>query len=325
MAALVVAAGVAYVATKPDPGATPPGALAVSPVENPVDVVWWVDGVLHLDHGTLHVDDVAQMAETAVGVVYADSEGVVRSISEDGTRMSLGTMDPVSPMVSQPGTGVVAWSEPDRGGLVVYDVTTHRELGRVDGTVDLRVIGWDRDRLYFHREGNDWSLTLTRDGTTSEPDVVDPPDGGFGSMLQDVSAGAELRRVGGRLAVFQPFYGEPYDVPGTTGQLSRDGNYVLTQDGDGQATTYDARSGAPEAAWFDRAWTPLAASFTADGRIVWVMDSHDGSLGLYECQASRANLSSSRVESEPCTQRFDLDAMPILAGIQPGLAPTSEE
>ncbi len=324
VAVLALVAGVAYVATKPDPGAAPPGALAVSPVENPVDVVWWVDGKLHLDHGILQVDDVAQLVETGVGVVYADSEGVVRSISEDGTRMSLGTMNPDTPMVSQPRAGLVAWTEPDGGGVVVYDVTTHREAGRVDGWVDSRVIGWDRERLYFHREGNDWSIAvIPSTGMMSEPDLVVPPDGGFGSMLQDVSAGAELRRGGGELEVFQPFVGENLVVDGTAGQLSPDGNFVLTHFGDGRPAAYDARSGTPEVNWFKVGETPVTAAFTVEGRVVWVVASPDGTLGMYECQVSRANLSSSRVESEPCTPRFDLDAMPILAGIQPGLAPTS--
>ena len=121
VAALALVAGTAYVVTRPDPGAAPPGALAVSPVENPVDVVWWVDGMLHLDHGTLQVDDVAQLVETGVGVVYADSEGVVRSVSEDGTRMSLGTMDPDTPMVSHPGP---AWSRgPSRTAEASWSTT----------------------------------------------------------------------------------------------------------------------------------------------------------------------------------------------------------
>ena len=128
---------------------------------------------------------------------YADSEGVVRSISEDGTRMSLGTMNPDTPMVSQPRAGWVAWTEPDGGGLVVYDVTTHREAGRVDG-------GWTRGSS----AGTASACTSTARATTGasrsspRPDDASPtcgrhPDGGFGSMLQDVSAGAELRRGGG--------------------------------------------------------------------------------------------------------------------------------
>ena len=139
-------------------------------------------------------------------------------------------------------------------------------------------------------------------------------------MLQDVSAGAELRRGGATLDIFQPFVGAPNEVPGTSGQLSPDGNYVLTHSGDGRPSAYDARSGAPEASWFDDSWTPLAATFTAEGRIVWVVDSHDGSLGLYECQSSMSYIDSFDPQNEPCTARVELGTMPVLAGVQPGLA-----
>jgi DNA-directed RNA polymerase specialized sigma24 family protein len=323
MVALALAVGVAYVVTKPDPAPTPPGALDVTEVENPVHSAWWVDGTLHLDHGTVRVADVAQLVETGVGVAYADSEGVVRSIADDGSRLSLGTLEPGSPLVSQPRIGWVAWSEPGDGDLVLYDIAAQAETGRVDGAVDLRIIGWDRDRLYFHRDGNDWSVSITPDGRTTDPVQVATPDGAFGSMLQDVSAGAELRRGGATLDIFQPFVGAPNEVPGTSGQLSPDGNYVLTHSGDGRPSTYDARSGAPEASWFDAGWTPLAATFTAEGRIVWVVDSHDGSLGLYECQSSQAYIDSFDPQNEPCTVRVELGTMPVLAGVQPGLVDTT--
>ena len=125
--------------------------------------------------------------------------------------------------------------------------------------MDTRVIGWDRERLYFHREGNDWSISvIPATGTMSEPDLVVPPDGGFGSMLQDVSAGAELRRGGGELEVFQPFVSESMVVPGTAGQLSPDGDCVLSHFGDGRPAAYDARSGTPEGNWFKVGETPSA-------------------------------------------------------------------
>ena len=192
----------------------------------------------------------------------------------------------------------------------------------MDAAVDLRIIGWDRERLYFHRDGNDWSVSITPDGRTTDPVQVATPEGAFGSMLQDVSAGAELRRGGATLDIFQPFVGAPNEVPGTSGQLSPDGNYVLTHSGDGRPSTYDARSGAPEASWFDDSWTPLAATFTAEGRVVWVVDSHDGTLGLYECQSSMRYIDSFDPQNEPCTVRVDLGTMPVLAGVQPGLVGT---
>jgi hypothetical protein len=147
----------------------------VTEVENPVNSAWWVEGTLHLDDGTVRVADVVQLVETGVGVAYADSEGVVRSIAEDGSRLSLGTLEPGSPLVSQPRIGWVAWTEPGDGDLVVYDIAAQGETGRVDGAVDLRIIGWDRDRLYFHRDGNDWSVSVTPDGELKITGVAKKP------------------------------------------------------------------------------------------------------------------------------------------------------
>ena len=98
---------------------------------------------------------------------------------------------------------------------------------------------------------------------------------------------------------------------------------MITHSGDGRPSAYVARSGAPEASWFDDSWTPLAATFTGEGRIVWVVDSHDGSLGLYECQSSQAYIDSFDPQNEPCTVRVELGTMPVLAGVQPGLVGTT--
>ena len=127
---------VAYVATEPDPSATRPGAArAVTPVENPVDLrlVGRRRAAPRPRHRCGSTTS-RQLVETGVGVVYADSEGVVVARSpRTAPGCRLGTMDPDTPLVSQPRAGLVAWTEPDGGDLVVYDVTTDREAGRVDG------------------------------------------------------------------------------------------------------------------------------------------------------------------------------------------------
>jgi DNA-directed RNA polymerase specialized sigma24 family protein len=319
-AVLAVVAGVAFAATRPAPS-TDPDALPVSPVENIVADPWWLDGDLHLDHGTVPVEDVSQLVATGVGVVYSDSDGKVTAISDDGLQETLGTLDPATPMVSQPRFGWVAWTEPRGGDLVVYDVITDREVGRLDATTDTHVIGWDRERLYYHHEGNDWAVTVNV-GALTDPVQIARPLGAFSSVLLDVSSGALLRDNHG-LDVVQPLFSLNQPIPGRSGQLSPDGNFALTHAGDGAPSLYDVRTGKEDGTWFDaKGWTPVAAAFTAEGRVVWVVDSHDGSYGLYECQASKDYINSMNPDAEPCSQRYDLDGIPILAGIEPGLAPT---
>ena len=58
-------AGIAYTTTRPS-GPDRPDALAVSPVENVVDVPWWLDGTLHLAHGTVEVDDLVRSYDATV-------------------------------------------------------------------------------------------------------------------------------------------------------------------------------------------------------------------------------------------------------------------
>jgi hypothetical protein len=321
-AVLVVVAGVAVAVTRPA-ASTDPHALPVSPVENIVDDPWWLDGELHLDHGTVPVEDVSQMVATGIGVVYSDADGAVTAVDDDGTQTPLGTLDPATPMVSQPRFGWVAWTEPRGGDLVVYDVITDREVGRLDSTTDTRVIGWDRERLYYHHEGNDWSVSVNV-GALTDPIQIARPLGGFASVLLDVSSGTRLRDDDG-LSAAQPLFNLVRDIPGTNGQLSPDGNFVLTHSGDGRPSLYDVRTGDEDGTWFDaKGWTPVAAAFTTEGRVVWVVDTQDGSYGLFECQASMDYINSMNPGSEPCTQRYDLDGIPVLAGIQPGLAPTSD-
>jgi len=316
--ALVLVAGVSYAVSRPA-STTDPDALEISPVENIVDVPWWHDGVLHLHHGTTRVAEVSQLVETGVGVVYADGAGALTAVAEDGTRRELGSMDPDTTLVSQPRTGWVAWTVPDGGEIEVYDAIADRELGSIDATVDTRLIGWDRERLYFHSEGNDWAATVGGAGV-STPGKVNPPEGGYASVLQHVSSGAELRRDDGLLSIVQPFFSLSIEVPGTVGQLSPDGNYVLTDTGGGRVDLFDTRSGERDGRWFDeRGWTPIAGTFTVEGRVVWVVDSYDDSYGLYECQASMRFLNSFEPETEPCTQRLDVDGVPVLAGVRLGL------
>ena len=320
--ALALVAGVSFLLNRP-PSAADPDALEISPVESLVDVAWWYDGVLHLRHGTARVDEVTQLVETGIGVVYADGDGLVTAVDEDGTQRELGEMATDTNLVAQPRFGWVAWTLPDGGDIVVYDAIGDRELGRLDASGDTRLIGWDRERLYFHGEDSDWVANVNGPGV-SEPRQVEPPEGYLASVLLDVSSGAELRSNEDALSVVHPYFNIHPEVPGTVGLLSPDGNFVLTRIAD-EVAMYDARDAKLDGdwdTWVDRGWTTVAATFTVEGRVVWVVDSHDGTFGLYECQASKQYINSMNPDQEPCTQRLDVDGVPVLAGTPPGLVTT---
>ncbi len=316
--AVVVLGGVLSFAVTRPPTPDRLEALDVSPVENPLGLSWWVDGVLHLEHGTADLPGVRALVDTGVGVVYADARGRLVAVTDDGARERIGTREPGTPLVSSVRLGVVAWVEPG-GDLVVYDVITQREAERIPGTPDLRLVGWDRERLYFHSDGAERVLTITPSGVPSTS-TLDKPESGPGSQLVDVAAGAEMRLRDGVLTIEQPFFSISRQVPGLTGQLSPDGNFVLTRVGEGPPAAYDARSGVPQGTWFQEGWTPVAAAFTPVGRAVWIVADAQGELALYECQVAKRYINSFDPDAEPCTPRTDLgDHLPVLAGTEPGL------
>jgi hypothetical protein len=319
LAVLVLVAGVAFVATRPDPPADAPlDALDVTKVGNPVGVVWWLDGTLHLHGVTAEVPDVVQLADAGLGVAYADSEGSLVWVTEDGDRERLGSMDLGTALLAQPQTGKLAWLEPDGGDLVVWNAATRHVQARVPRTADTWLIGWDRDRLYFSQDGRDQQMTFVDVDHPAVADVA-PPEDLAASRIVDVAAGVELRRQDGVLSVTLPFFSVTSEVPGENGALSTDGNWVLAVDGDGVPTAYDARNGAQQGPWYDPSWSAVGATFTRDGRVVWVVDEHNGSYGLVDCQVPEDVNRAFDPDAQHCEPQLDVGAVPILADVRPGL------
>jgi hypothetical protein len=320
LAALVLVTGATYVVTRPEPvPQTALDALDITPVENPVGVVWWLAGTLHLDHGTAQVPDVVQLADAGFGVAYADSDGAVTWVTEDGTRERFGTMDLDTALVAQASVGKVAWLEPDGGDLVVWNVVTKDAVARVPRKEDTQLIGWDRDRLYFREGGRDVQMSFLN---VEEPTITQTssPEGLESSRLVDVASGVELRDQDGDLSTTLPFFSVTSPLPGDTGTLSTDGNWVLTRDADGSIAAYDARNGAQQGPWFDPAWTAVDATFTHDNRVVWVVDEHNGSYGLVDCQVQEEVNRAFDPDATVCEPQLDIGALPLLADVEPGLS-----
>jgi hypothetical protein len=319
LAALVLVVGVAFVVTRPDPPAQGVlGALDVTPVGNPVGVAWWLDGTLHLHQGTARVPDVVQLADAGLGVAYVDSSGSIVWVTEDGTRERIGSMDLGTALVAQPQAGKLAWLEPAGGDLVVWNVVTKHAQARVPRAADTRLVGWDRERLYFSQDGRDQEMSFVDRDHPAVSDVT-PPEGLESSRIVDVAAGVELRRQDGVLTTTLPFFSVTSGIPGENGTLSTDGNWLLTVDADGVPTAYDARDGSQQGPWYDAAWTAVGATFTRDGRIVWVVDEHNGSFGLVDCQVPEQVNRAYDLNAQHCAPVLDVGAVPLLADVRPGL------
>ena len=313
VAVLALAAGVTYVVTRPEPAPqTTLEPLDITRVDNPVGVVWWLDGTLHFDHGTTRVPEVTQLADVGFGVAYVDGDDAVIWVNEDGIRDRFGTIDPDSTLVAQPQVGKIAWLEPDGGDLVVYSVLTKDAIARVPRKADTQLIGWDSDRLYFRQDGLDQQMSFLDEGhPTVSP--VRPPEGLSSSRLVDVASGVELRAQDGQLTTTLPLFSVTVTVPGVTGILSGDGDWTLTRDADGVPTAYDVRDGSLQGPWFDASWTAVDAAFTHDGRIVWVVDEHNGSFGLVDCQVEEEVNMALHPDGEQCRPQLDVGALPLLA------------
>lgn len=313
VAVLALVTGVTYVVTRPEPVPdTTLEALDITPVENPVGVVWWLDGTLHLDHGTTEVPEVTQLADVGFGVAYVDGDGAVIWLTEDGDRERFGTIDPESALVAAPQVGKLAWLEPNGGDLVVYSVVTKDTIARVPRKTNTQLIGWDRDRLYFREDGLDRQMSFL---TVGQPAIspVRPPEDLPSSHLVDVAAGVELRDQDGQLTTTLPFFSVTVTVPGITGIVSGDGDWVLNRDANGVPSAYDVRDGSLQGPWFDSTWTAVDASFTHDGRIVWVADEHDGSYALVDCQVEEEVNMALHPDGEQCRPQLDVGALPLLA------------
>ena len=321
--AVAAAAAVAYAVTLPEPSAAP-DALEVTPVENPVNVSWWVDG--HAAPGARHGPGpaVEGLVDTGIGVAYANDEGVVTTVTEEGVRQRVGTQDPGTPLLAQPSL---------RLHLLV------RARGRQGR--GLRRDARPRDRGRRPRRRRPRRRVGPRTALPG-PGRCRPDPGPRPGQHRSSTHASPLPRAGsGRCSSMSrrgPSCGwtpacSRWCSPSSTsrarcparGQLSRDGNFVLTHSGDGHPAAYDARSGDPQGTWFsDGTWTPVAAAWTEADRVVWVVAVTTA--GLRDVRARAVQGLGRLVDpgSSPCTQRVDVDSLPVLAGTQPGLAAAAD-
>lgn len=244
-AACAVVVGLAtWWATRPVAPVDP--VLTVAPTvqaENPVDVAWFANGELHLDHVVIELPPLQELVAISGGAVYAAEGGDVVFVADDGARTRLGSKDPGTPLVGSDERGWVAWTDTDgrEPVLVLYDLTSRHEVRTVSPTGSqeepLTAVAIDQDILYY-RSGEQ-SYAATPNGTSQQlaPGLLDVSSAtkAFQSDLESI-----------RLE--QSFFSTVNAALGVGAQLSPDGNYVLTHTAAdnssyGTVRVYDTRSG----------------------------------------------------------------------------------
>ena len=179
--------------------------------------------------------------------------GVVTAVGEDGTRHDLRQHGPRHGLVvASPASAWVAWTQPDGGDSWSTTRSPTASSAASTRAVDTRLIGWDRERLYFHGERQRLGRRRQRRGGLEPTAGRRRPRGLPRSALLDVSSGAELRSDDGALSVVaRRSSASTLEVPGTVGQLSPDGNFVLTDVGDGRPRCSTRATAQADGDWFD--------------------------------------------------------------------------
>lgn len=242
----LVAAVVGWSVTRPD--AAPPAASAarVTQAENAAGIVWWADGVLHLQQVEVTLPDVAYLVQVHLGAAVVDDRGEVSFVAFDGTVTPLGRTQPGGTVVASDSTGWVSWVDTgqDVADVMVYDVVGRRVLAHrvvLGDPAAARPIALDRSILHFASAAGEWDWELPG----GRPHRV-PRQG----LLAVAAATRVLQSDPGHITIVEPFFSVTYNHAGTGAQLSPDGDQVLTRvvppdspDPDGEVVILDTRTG----------------------------------------------------------------------------------
>jgi hypothetical protein len=293
VATVALVVGVVAVLTRPEHPQRPGDALPAAPVvveANPVDVVWWADGELHLAGSVVRVGNVSRLVAAGSGAAYVDGLGRLIGVTADGERTLMGRPAVGSALVSSPRLGLVAWADasvPDSTRLVVWDVPQARQVAAVVTRPRTRPITFDGGWLRFGQGLRDWAwdpaggpAQLAGDGSAKNVTKR--------TALVDAVAGTRLEQLGTYLRVVRT--GRPGQtlLPGFGGTLSSDGRFVLTGPDEGrEPTLYDARTGRPVHLRAPN-WHARAGVFAGPDTVAWLVDDRQsGGQLLVTCDTYR--------------------------------------
>ena len=270
-----------WLASRPSAEQPEPFTARLVSTENPLDVAWYANGVLHLPHVALEVPSLGSLVEVGVGAVYADRRGAVVLVGPDGALTRIGRAHPGAPLAA--GGALVAWVDPGERApeLVVYDVDRGHTIGRRELPYEgprwdpaeeaSHPIAVDRETVYYAAQDGDHTWEL--------------PDGPAGFLLPpqllDVAAGHRVLGVDDdTIRMVQPLFNITLDRPGSSrAQLSPEGNYALTRTFPGGPTAnpfgsvriYDTRSGDRLATGLGAGDVAVAATLGPDATATYIV------------------------------------------------------
>jgi len=268
----VVAVGT-WIGTRPEDTGLPDPVLKTE--ENPANIEWYANGVLHLADLTLALPSVESMVPLgAGGVVYGDEDGQVIHVRADGSLKALGHQEPGAPLATSVERGWVAWVDPHDGSpeLIVHSTLTGAEVARTrlasegdeedGGTYPVAI---DQGIVYYSAPDGDWAW--------------EPPDGHpnavvGGELLDVASAVRVVQAEDGFLRLIQPLFDIEIGVPGAGAILSEDGNYVLTRVDTpvtGTVRIYDTRSGEQIGTGLEAGDSAVVATFGPDETVTYIV------------------------------------------------------
>jgi len=218
------------------PDSTEPGL--VGHVENPLNLPWWGDGVLHLQHVEVEAKGLQGLVVVPDGVVYADERREVVHVGDDGRREVIGKDVLAGQLASNPETGWVAWVDNGKRPvgsppvIIVYDTILGEEVDWRDVTGAGRrfqvmdegayPIAIDGKTVWFAALDGDYSWKVGKGEPVPQPAVT--------RYVYDVANGTSIAQKAGsdRLIWDSRGFDDPGSVLGSRGSLSADGRSVLT-------------------------------------------------------------------------------------------------
>ncbi|MCD4535572.1 hypothetical protein LRP67_15885 [Nocardioides sp. cx-169] len=243
LAVLAVFAGAwTWWAERPDP----PAGLAdveAERLENPVGVGWYSDDTLRLDRVALGIEGLESFVQLEQGAVYAATDGSLVLVDTEGDRTLLGRQDRDGAFAASAVDGLVAWvqtggGDDDAAELRVLDVASGELVAAAPVREPARVIAVDAGVVYVEDAagfsslqagaGNPGALVLM--GRPGLLDAAGP------TLVYQLPGAVEISRIGA---------GSGTVVPGFGGQLSPEGDYLLTREGgpEGPVRIFDTLDG----------------------------------------------------------------------------------
>lgn len=240
----------------------------VTAADNPADVAWYANRLLHLDRVTVEVPEIASMVEVPDGVVYADRAGRVVLADQEGRLSLLGLTTGGLPVVGNGDGGTVGWLEVGDEGpaMVAWDTLGGRELARQAVPADAHPVALDDTSLFYLQDDQSWSWDFATE--------VEPGSESVEELL-DVSSGVRISAFSPTSVRVSPGNGTVIrTMPGHGAQISPDGDFVLTRVDFGrpdEVRIYEVVTGAWVDSGLRRREIALVASLGDDHTVTYVV------------------------------------------------------